>query len=105
MRMLLIVLLTLAAIVFAFRRDWRDFAACALAITGAMCNEAARVGNGGKMPVQGKTEETERHKPLDAACRLRWLCDVFPVGWGWKLSLGDLLLASAVIAAAVSAFD
>ena len=104
MRLSLILLLFVAAAALAWRQAWYNFAACAIALAGAVCNEAARLANDGKMPVRNKTGETERHKPLTVTSRMPWLCDVLPVGGGWYASLGDLLLIAAVIVAAVAAF-
>jgi hypothetical protein len=101
------VSLTLIAVV-ALRRRWFPVACMLL---GGLCNEIARVVNGGLMPVEtaglpagladelgnlGQTSMT--YKAVDAHTHLAWLADRFPLGpFPGLASVGDILIGLGII--------
>jgi hypothetical protein len=62
-----------------------------LIIGAGFCNMLAIYANGKKMPARGRPEITERHCPFTKETRLKFLCDIIPVGIGMA-SVGDVLL-------------
>lgn len=61
-------------------------------LLGWLANSSAAYFNGKKMPVRLESMTvTERHQPMSQSTRLKFLCDIIPVG-PHRASVGDMLL-------------
>lgn len=84
------------------RSSWSQFWPVSLlrlvGIGGALMNAVATLANGGLMPVRAGFSLDSVWVPMTEAHRVKWLCDIYPLGKFASLSLGDFLIFGSVAA-------
>jgi hypothetical protein len=88
---------------FVLLDHFRAFAFLVMSV-GLCLNVLVIVVNGGKMPIVTSENNAQMERPyhttIDESTRLRWLCDVIPIG-NYLASIGDVVVTIGIAIATI----